>query len=100
MNKKKWASLPPDIQKIVQQVSDEWIEKDAANWFNKEKSGRDFGVAKGVKVITFSKEENDKVVKAIEPLFGDYVQSMKKLGLPGEEALKFCQDELKKIQQR
>ena len=100
MNKKKWASLPPDVQKIVQQVSDEWIEKDAANWFNLEKSGRDYGVNKGVKVLTFSKEENDKVAKAIRPLLDDYVQSMKKLGLPGEEALKFCQDELKKIQQK
>jgi len=77
--------LPPDIQKIIQQVSDEWPEKEAANWFALEKSGKDFGVSKGVKSSPSSKEENDKVVKAIQPLFDDYVQKMKKAGLPGKK---------------
>jgi len=99
MNKKKWDALPPDIRTIIQQVSDGWGEKDASNWFTIEKSGKDFGVKHGVKVIAFSKEDNEKAMKAVKPLLDEYVQNMKKAGLPGEEVIKFCTDELKKIQQ-
>jgi len=35
----------------------------------------------------------------VRPLLDEYVQNAKKAGLPGDEALKFCLDELKKIQQ-
>lgn len=99
MNKKRWDALPPDIQKSVEQVSDGQSEKDANNWFTIEKSGKDYGLKMGIKVSAFSKEDNEKANKAVRPLLDEYVQNMKKAGLPGDEALKFCLDELKKIQQ-
>ena len=27
MNKDKWNALPPDIQKIIEKINEEWIEK-------------------------------------------------------------------------
>jgi TRAP-type C4-dicarboxylate transport system substrate-binding protein len=95
MNKDKWNSLPPDVQKIVDDLSKEYIEKYAAMWDDIEKSGKDYLVKRGNKIITLSKEEEAKWVAKAQPIFDDYVKKMKEKGLPGEEALKFARDYLK-----
>jgi len=98
MNKDKWNALPPDIQKIIEKINGEWIEKQGKTWDEIDKEGRDFTLKLGNKIIPLSKEENEKWVKAVRPILDDYVKNMKGKGLPGEEALKFCVDQLKKLQ--
>ncbi len=98
MNKDRWNSLPPDIQKTIEQVNEEWIEKTGKSWDEIDKSGMEFTKKLGNKVIQLSKEEDERWVKAVRPVFDEYVKSMKQKGLPGEEALKFCLEELKKLQ--
>jgi TRAP-type C4-dicarboxylate transport system substrate-binding protein len=94
MNKDKWNSMPPDIQKIIDSMSLEYIDKYAAMWDDVEKSGKQFLVKRGNTIITLSKEEDARWAKAAEPIFSKYTKSMKEKGLPGEEALKFAQDYL------
>jgi TRAP-type C4-dicarboxylate transport system substrate-binding protein len=96
MNKEKWNTLSPDIQKIIAQVNEEWIEKTGRNWDEIERAGRDFTLKLGNQIISLSPEENERWAKAVQPILGDYVNRMKAKGLPGEEALKFCLDQLKK----
>ena len=67
-------------------------------WDEIEGSGKDFTIKLGNKIISLSKEENERWAKAVMPIHNDYINSMKAKGLPGEEALKFCLDTLKKIQ--
>jgi TRAP-type C4-dicarboxylate transport system substrate-binding protein len=98
MNKEKWNALAPDIQKIIEKVNEEWMEKTGRLWDEIEKAGRDFSVKLGNQFISLSKEENERWAKAVMPIHSDYINSMKAKGLPGEEALKFCLDTLKKIQ--
>lgn len=98
MNKERWNSLPPDIQKIIEQVNEEWIEKTGKSWDEIDTSGMQFTKKLGNQVIQLSKEEDERWVKAVQPVFDDYVKSMKEKGLPGQEALKFCLEELKKLQ--
>jgi TRAP-type C4-dicarboxylate transport system substrate-binding protein len=98
MNKDKWNSLPADVKKIIQQVNEEWIEKQGANWDEIDKAGRDYALSLGNKIISLSKEENARWAKAVHPLLENYVESMKAKGLPGEEVLKFYQEELEKMQ--
>lgn len=98
MNKERWNSLPPDIQKIIEQVNEEWIEKTGKSWDEIDTSGMQFTKKLGNQVIQLSKEEDERWVKAVKPVFDDYVKAMKEKGLPGEEALKFCLEELKKLQ--
>ena len=50
---------------------------------------------KGQKVTIVSKEEQAMTTKMMKPLLDEHVANMKKLGLPGEESLKFLQDWLK-----
>jgi TRAP-type C4-dicarboxylate transport system substrate-binding protein len=98
MNNDKWNSLPPDVQKVIEKVNEEWIEKSGKGWDNVDNAGRDFTIRQGNKIISLSKEENERWAKAVGPLVDEYVTNMKSKGLPGDEALKFCTDQLKQIQ--
>jgi len=95
MNKDKWNSLPPDIQKIIDTMSTEYIDKYAAMWDDIEISGKAYLVKRGNKINTLSKEEEAKWVEKAQPIFDDYVKKMKEKSLPGDEALKFARDYLK-----
>ncbi len=98
MNKEKWNSLPPDIQKVFEEVSEEWIEKTGKSWDEIDQSGMEFVKKRGNTIIALTKEEDERWVKAVRPVLDEYVKAMKEKGLPGEEALKFCLEELKKLQ--
>ena len=95
MNKNKWNALPADIQKIFTQVNDEYKDKVGALWDSTDKDGIEFIKSKGVKILPLSKEEDARWAKAVRPLLDNYVEEMKKKGLPGDQALKFCLDFIK-----
>jgi TRAP-type C4-dicarboxylate transport system substrate-binding protein len=95
MNKAKFNSLPPDIQKIIEQVSEEWIEKTGKGWDEIDRDAMEWCKSKGMKITTVSKEEQAMTTKMMKPLLDEHIVNMKKLGLPGEESLKFLQDWLK-----
>jgi TRAP-type C4-dicarboxylate transport system substrate-binding protein len=98
MNKDKWNALPPDIQKVIEKVNEEWIEKTGKAWDEIDKAGRDFILKLGNKIIPLSQDEDWKWAKLVKPLLDDYVKAMREKGLPGEESLKFCLEQLYKIQ--
>ncbi len=76
MNKAKWNSLPPDIQKIFNEVAAEAKDWQAALWNEMDIEGRDVFVAKGGKVIPLSDAEVAKWTKAVEPTIGNYKKDM------------------------
>jgi TRAP-type C4-dicarboxylate transport system substrate-binding protein len=95
MNKNKWNSLPADIQKVFTQVSEEYTDKVGALWDQTDKDAVEFMKSKGVQFLPLSKEEDARWAKAVSHLLDDYVAAMKTKGLPGDQALKFCQDFIK-----
>lgn len=98
MNKDKWKSLSPDVQKIIEKINEEWIEKTGKGWDEIDVEGKEFALAKGNKILSLTKEEDAKWAALVKPLLDEYVKSMKEKNLPGEEALKFCVEKLKEIQ--
>ncbi len=97
MNKKKFASLPPDVQAIVDKMSVEYIDKYGKLWADITKDGKDWLVKRGVKVISLSKEEQARwYEKGSKPLVDAYLKDAKEKGLPGEEAVKFLLDSIRK----
>jgi TRAP-type C4-dicarboxylate transport system substrate-binding protein len=98
MNKDKWNSLPANIQKIIEQINDDWVEKMGKLWDELDKEGKDVFLQKGGKAVVLSKEENAKWSAKLRPILDEYVAGMKAKGLPADEALKFCQDYLAKNQ--
>lgn len=95
MNKAKWNSLPPDIQKIIAETNLEYIEKTGKLWDTTDKEGIDFITKRGVKILSLTKEEDARWAAAVRPLHDEYVTAMKAKGLPGTEALKYCLDFVK-----
>ena len=89
MNKKRWESFPPDIQKIIEGMSGEWArnltamahEKDDMNLIEKLKAeGR-------YEFITLAPEERMRWQKATMPIWDKWVASVEEKGLPGRKIL-------------
>ncbi len=98
MNKEKWNSLPPGLQKTIEVVDEEWIEKNGRLWDEIDKEGKDYALKRGIKFISLSKEEDTRWAEKVNPLLGDYVKNTEAKGLPGQEALKYCLNYLKEYQ--
>lgn len=92
MNKDKWNSLPKDVQDVITQVNLEWIDKQGAQWTELDKESREFCIGKGIKVAVATPEQEAEVSLKMKPILAEYVTTMNAKGLPGEEALKFCQE--------
>jgi TRAP-type C4-dicarboxylate transport system substrate-binding protein len=95
MNKEKWRSLPKDIQQIIDKLNDEWFEKQAKLWSTIDDEGREWAIKNGQKIVKAGPEEEAVMRERMKPVLEAYVASMKEKGLPGAEALKWCQDYLK-----
>jgi TRAP-type C4-dicarboxylate transport system substrate-binding protein len=98
MNKARWNSLPADVQKAIEGVNAEWIDKTGAGWDEIDKAGSAFAAGLGDGTIPLSAQEDARWAKAVEPLFDEYVKEKAAKGLPAAEALKYCRDRLKELQ--
>ncbi|MCX5815643.1 MAG: TRAP transporter substrate-binding protein [Proteobacteria bacterium] len=95
MNKDKWNSIPPNLQKIIEQINLEYIEKQGKLWDTMDSEGMEYSHKRGNKSIKLSAEENARWAAKAQPLFDEYVKKSKEKNLPGEEALKFIRGYLK-----
>ncbi len=95
MNKKKWESLPKDVQATIETINQEFIERTGKAWDQFDQAGLEFTKGRGNQVIALSKEEDARWAQAVRPVLDEYVKSTKEKGLPGAEALAFCQEWLK-----
>ncbi len=98
MNKEIWNSFSSDIQNKIEKINEEWIDKTIKAWDDLEKIGREACIKSGTKFYTLSKDEDERWGKLVRPILDEYISNMKVKGLPGEEALKFCLDWLRKYQ--
>jgi TRAP-type C4-dicarboxylate transport system substrate-binding protein len=74
MNKKKWLSLPPDIQAIITEVNNEWIGLHGKIWDDLDKDGREYSLSKGNKIVSLTTEENLRWKKAVEPVLTEFAK--------------------------
>ena len=100
MNKKKWDSLPADVKKVFEEVSEEWIAKHGEAWDSSDEEGRKFTLSLGNKIIPLSPEESARWAKAVQPVIDEYVASAEKKGLPGKEYVEAIRALIKKCQGR
>lgn len=98
MNKNRWNTLPPDIQKTIEKINEEWIEKTGKLWDEIDQEGKQFGLSNGIQFIKLSAAEEERWNSKVKPLIDDYVKQMKAKHLPGDQALKFGIDYLNKNQ--
>jgi TRAP-type C4-dicarboxylate transport system substrate-binding protein len=96
MNKAKWNAMSPADQKAIEKINDEYAEKLGKLWDHLNGNAVTYAKEKGVTFVKVSKEDEAATAQKMKPILDDYVKTTKAKGLPGEEALKFCQDFLKK----
>ncbi len=95
MNKAKWNAMSPADQKAIEKINDEYNEKFGKKWVELDNSAVAFAKGKGVTFLKVSKEDEAATVQKMKPILDAYVKMAKSKGLPGDEALKFCQDFIK-----
>jgi len=92
MAKNKWNLIGPKDQQVIEQLNSEWIEKVYKNWDDADKEGAQLLTQKGGKIIQLSAQEQEKWKSLLRPILDEYKKELNGMGLPGDEAVKFCQD--------
>jgi TRAP-type C4-dicarboxylate transport system substrate-binding protein len=96
MNKAKWNSLPPELQKIIDEMSAEYAEKLSKLWDEKDQNTIKTWKAKNHTSIFLSREEEKRWENAILPLYEAFVEEKSARGLTAVEALRFCKEWVRK----
>ena len=97
MNKDKWKSLPADVQKVIEEVSKEWVAKYGPAWDKSDEEGLAFSKSLGNEIISLSPEESAKWANAVKPVLDDYAKGAKKKGLPGKKYVEFIKQRIKAL---
>lgn len=82
MNWDTWNSLPPDIQEIFEEVSEEFVEKYGKLRADYTNQGQEIGVQEGIEIIELSSSEEALWRERIEPVVENWIQSKEAAGLP------------------
>lgn len=89
MNKDKWASLSPEIQKIITGINEEWIVKHGQAWDEIDVEGKNFFIEKGNEIITLDPKESEKWQVAVKPAIASYAKELNAKGFKGTEIVDF-----------
>ena len=95
VNKDKWKALSPADQKAIKKINDDYNKIFGKKWVELDNNAMAFAKGKGVTFLPVSKEEETATAQKMKPILDEYVKMAKSKSLPGDEALKFCQDFLK-----
>lgn len=87
MNKQKWESLPKDIQKVFDEVSAEWIEKQGLAWDKSDAEGEEFVKGLNRTFISLAPEQEEAFRNAVQPILEGYATDVEAKGLPGKAFL-------------
>jgi len=85
MNLKSWNELSPDVQAIIEEVSNEWITKHGKMWDLLDKEGRDYTLSLGNKIIQLSKDEALRWKNVVRSVIDEYINETQTRGLSGKE---------------
>ena len=90
MNRDKWDSLTPEVQKTIQEVSEEYFEKVAIGlWDKQNESALKFAVEQhNMEVIELSPAEKERWISLVKPIQDEFVARMNQEGFDGQKILK------------
>jgi TRAP-type C4-dicarboxylate transport system substrate-binding protein len=88
MNLAKWNSLPATIQKVINEVSEEWIDRAGSDWDKAAAEGAEYIKSEGGEIIQLSKEDKALREKILSPVANEYAENLIKKGFPGKEMVR------------
>jgi TRAP-type transport system periplasmic protein len=92
MNREIWESLPPDIQNIIDEMSEEYAGMLSRLWDEKDQSTIKKWKEKNHVSIYLSEAEEKRWGEAVSPLYESFVADKSARGLAAAEALEYCRD--------
>lgn len=95
MNKDRWNSLSPEIQKAIEEINTEWVIKQGEAWDKIDNDGKEFVMSKGNTIVEITPEESARRAKAVSPVMDAFAKDLASKKLPGQEVLDFVQKRLK-----
>ena len=98
MNKDKWNSLPEDIQKVIEQINDEWAVKHGEAWDTSDLMGILYFLNQGGQIIGLDKKEAARWKTAVAPIIDDYIKNLNEKGFNGREIVDFTMKTLAGLQ--
>ncbi len=87
INERVWQKLPEDVRKALLQAGQEASVRVAKYTDDDNRQLEQKLAADGINVVTLSTQEQDQLVRLIEPVHQSWLKEMAGKGLPGEEAL-------------
>lgn len=89
MNRDKWNSLPPGVQKAIEEVNEKYFKEVAMGlWDKQNEAALKWAVEEtGMEVITLPEEEAKKWISLVRPIQDEFVAKISEKGLPGQEIL-------------
>ena len=85
MNKNKWDSLPPDIQKTITDVGKEYCGKLGLAWDDQEVAGTEYAKSVGSKIYILSKDEEKRWQAAISTVIETRMKDLTAKGFTRQE---------------
>lgn len=98
MNKDKWNSIPPDDQKIIEEINAEWIPKHGDAWNSSDMEGILYSLKLGHDIFGLHPKEAARWKAAVAPVIDNYVDSMNKKGINGKEIVDYTMRALEKYE--
>jgi len=92
MNKKKYESLPPDIQRVFDEVGEEWVDRHGDVWDGADRDGLKFVIELGKKIHGLSPAQEKLWLQSISPIIIEYQAKMEERGLPAKKAVKVLRE--------
>lgn len=87
MNKQKWEGLAPELQRVLEEVSAEWVEKHGEAWNEVDIEGQAYAHEMKCEFLDLTKDEQALWAKQVEPMQREYVASCAQKGVAGEQFL-------------
>ena len=87
MNQKKWNSLPPDIQAIMERINERYAFESAREYDKDRVKALAKGKSQGKEIYPLSAAEQKKWEQAFAPIYDKWVKDVESKGLPGKEML-------------
>jgi len=74
MNLGKWHSLPDDVKKVFEEVSEKYVDVHGQVWDATDEEGRKYTQSLGNKIIPVSDKENARWRKAAQPVIQKFIK--------------------------
>jgi TRAP-type C4-dicarboxylate transport system substrate-binding protein len=88
MNQKRYESLPPDLRKVIDDLSGTWgAEFTGAAWDKNELEGIDAARKAGATIYTVPQEERQRWAAKLKTVEEEWIKSMEAKGLAGRQML-------------